>query len=65
MDRNTIGERLTSLRGDRPQGEVAKVLGISQAALSSYECGTRVPRDDLKIRIADYYGVSVQDIFFA
>lgn len=28
-----------------------------------YERGERVPRDDLKMRIAKYFGVSVQEIF--
>ena len=65
MNREAIGDKLTKLRGDRTQIEVAKAVGISPAALSLYECGERIPRDDVKIRLADYYGVTVQAIFFA
>ena len=60
----TVGERLRNLRGSRSQAEVADALGISQAALSSYENNDRIPRDPVKIRIAKYYNRSVAFIFF-
>ena len=59
-----IGARLVKLRGNKPQGKVAKDIGISDSALSMYECGERIPRDPVKVRIAEYYGKSVQSIFF-
>lgn len=59
-----IGNRLTMLRGNKPQSEVAKAIGISDSALSMYECGERIPRDSIKIKLAQYYGKSVQSIFF-
>lgn len=65
MDRKEIGRKLADLRGERSQTEVAAVLGISSAALSMYESGERVPRDEIKVKIASFYGVPVQDIFFA
>ena len=65
MDVERIGKTLIELRGDRTQIQVANDLNISDAALSAYEQGTRIPRDEVKIRIAKYYGVRVQDIFFA
>lgn len=61
---STVGERLKMLRGDRPQIQVATELMISDSALSAYETGERTPRDDVKKRIAKYYGKKVQDIFF-
>lgn len=61
----TIGERLRELRGDKTQAVVARDLMISDSALSSYETNERVPRDDVKERIANYYGTTVQDIFFS
>lgn len=64
MKRREIGSRLTELRAERSQMEVAEAIGITQAALSMYERGERVPRDDLKIKLADYYGKTVSDIFF-
>lgn len=60
----TISERLVSLRGDKTQTEVAESLGISVSALSNYEQGIRVPRDSIKKKIADYYGKTVDYIFF-
>lgn len=64
MSRNDIGERLKTLRGDRTQKEVADALGLTVAAISQYENGLRIPSDAIKMRIARYYGVSVQEIFF-
>lgn len=65
MDGMLIGKRLVTLRGNRSQEEVAKKLGISISALSMYEQGNRIPRDEIKIKIADFYGMTVQEIFFA
>lgn len=59
-----IGAKLSALRGKRSQAEVAEDLGISVSALSMYECGNRIPRDEIKVRIANYYGKSVSEIFF-
>lgn len=64
MKTKTIGEKLRALRGSRSQEEVAKALGISQSAYSFYEADARIPRDKIKVRIADYYKRSVQSIFF-
>lgn len=65
MDPTKIGERLVSLRGAKSRKEVAVALGISVSALAMYERGERVPRDQVKIRIAEYYGVQLMEIFFA
>lgn len=59
-----IGQRLRELRGDRPRDEVAEALGISVSALTMYETGQRVPRDQIKVKIAEFYGTTVQEIFF-
>jgi len=56
-------EKLIALRGNRSQEEVAKALGISVSALSMYEQGNRIPRDEIKIRMADYYGISIESLF--
>lgn len=61
----TVGERLRELRGCRTAKGVAEELGISRSALIKYEKDERVPRDEVKVRIAKYYGKSVQSIFFA
>jgi len=64
MDRKYIADTLRRLRGNRTQDEVAAAIGISKSALSMYEKGERIPRDEIKKKLADYYGRSVQFIFF-
>lgn len=61
----TIGEKLVMLREGRSQREVAEAVNISQSALGMYERNERVPRDEIKIRLSNYYGVSVQELFFS
>lgn len=56
---------LKDLRGDKTLEEVAKAVGISVSSLGMYETGKRVPRDDVKIRIAKYYETTVAAIFFS
>lgn len=65
MNAKEIGKRLTELRGSKTQEEVSKCLKISVSALSMYERGERIPRDNIKIRISEYYGVPIYDLFFA
>ncbi|MBR5291679.1 MAG: helix-turn-helix transcriptional regulator [Clostridia bacterium] len=61
-----IGQRLRKLREElRISREKAAIdLNISASALRMYESGERTPRDEVKIRLADYYNQSVQAIFF-
>lgn len=50
--------RLRELRGDRPQQDIAKALGMTQPTYSRYEKGIHEP--DLKTLrlIATYFGVT-------
>lgn len=59
-----IGERLVKLRGTTSRDAVAKAVGISISAISMYENGERIPRDTIKIKLAEFYKKSVQEIFF-
>lgn len=59
-----MGKRLIKLRGKRKQSEVAAAVGITPAALANYEAGIRVPRDDVKAELANYYNTSIESIFF-
>jgi transcriptional regulator with XRE-family HTH domain len=58
-------EKLIKLRGRKSREEVAKDLGVSTSALTKYERGERTPRDQIKVKIAEYYNSSVASIFFA
>ena len=62
---NTIenGKRLRKLRGNKPIKEVAEAVGVSAGAYCLYESGKRNPRDEVKIKIASYFGVKAADIF--
>lgn len=46
------------------QSVAAEGIGISKSALAMYERGERTPRDEAKVKIAHYYGKTVQELFF-
>ena len=58
---STFGQRIRSLRESKRinQKEFAEILHISNSTLSQYESDTRVPSDEIKIKIADYFNVSI------
>lgn len=62
----SVSEKLLSLRKERriSREELAEAIGVSISAISMYENGERIPRDDIKIKIANYYKKSVGSIFF-
>ncbi len=64
MDAEQIRRNLIEARGERSQTEVAKGIGISVSALSMYESGERIPRDEIKEQLARYYGMTVGFLFF-
>lgn len=65
MNKIEIGKRLKALRGDRTLEKVGNDLNVTAMAVSSWELGKRVPSDDLKVKLASYYGVSLYDLFYA
>lgn len=64
MDRKANGAKMRKLRGTRTAAEVAEAVGVSVGSILMYEQGYRVPRDDVKEAIAEYYGVTVGWLFF-
>ena len=66
MDRKAVGVKLRELRlrSGKTIDEVAKDNRISASALSMYEAGSRMPRDEIKERLAHYYRRSVGSLFF-
>lgn len=62
--KETTGMILRKLRGAKTQEEVANDLGITKSSWAMYERDERVPRDEVKIRIAKYFGKSVQELFY-
>lgn len=58
------GKRLRKLRGDMSAQKVSTDIGISESSLLMYERGERNPRDDTKEALAEYYGVSLVELFY-
>lgn len=66
MDAQAIGKNLKELRqkAGLSREEVSAALGVGLSALAMYERGERIPRDEIKIRIARFYEKSVDEIFY-
>lgn len=54
-------QRLKELRNNKnvTQNDVANFLGITRPAYTAYESGKREPDDKTKIKLADYFDVTV------
>ncbi len=57
--------RIARLRGKRTQTQVAADLGVPRTTYAMVENGERFPRRDLQAKLANYFGVSVDYLFFA
>ena len=64
MDNVSVGKRLRELRGSRTIKEVSDATGIGWSTLCMYELGQRRPSDEVKIILAKYYGMTVQELFY-
>ena len=67
VSKEEIGKRLTVLRNaaGKTQRQVANDNGISVSAIAMYEAGKRIPRDEVKVSLANYFHRSIGEIFFA
>lgn len=57
-----FGERLKLLRKQKhlTQEQLASIIGVERSSIGKYEGKTQViPSDDIKYRIAEYFGVTV------
>lgn len=57
-------KQLKLLRGSKSQQQIANEIGITKSSWAMYERGERIPRDEVKIRIAKFFGKTVEEIFF-
>ena len=64
LQKQETGKRMRKLRGEKSLNEVATALGVTAMAVSNWERGIRTPSDYMKVKIAQYYGVTVESIFF-
>lgn len=62
---NVLGQRIKALREERglTQKDLAKTLNIANTTLSQYESGQRIPSDEVKIKIAEYFRVTLDYLF--
>lgn len=59
-------ERLIKLRDNRSRAVVAaEIGGLTPQALGMYERGERTPRPANMKKIADYYGRTIDSLFFS
>jgi transcriptional regulator with XRE-family HTH domain len=63
MDARLFGPRLRDLREGRglTQGELAKAIGVRQTAVSGWELGEREPDLATLVKLAEFFGVTVND----
>ena len=66
MDAIQIGRKLKALREGKNEtmDQLSNAIGTSTSAIANYETGQRIPRDEIKIRIAEHFSVPVESIFF-
>lgn len=59
-----IGEKLFELRKlkKKTQVDMAKILGIAKTTYASYEQNRRMPDIEMQIKIADYFGVTLDEL---
>jgi transcriptional regulator with XRE-family HTH domain len=66
MNAEVIGKKIKNLRekNNISRENFANAVEISQSALSMYENGQRIPRDEVKLRIARFFNTSIEELFF-
>ncbi|MDQ0062330.1 helix-turn-helix transcriptional regulator [Paenibacillus harenae] len=57
--------KMAELRGTRSLREVAKELDIPYSTYAMIETGHRFPRKELAMKLSNFYGVTVDELFFA
>ena len=60
------GQKIRNLRQDAGMSakQFAETIGSTEASICAYERGSRIPADRIKVLIANYFEMSVQEIFF-
>ena len=64
MNVMSIGDRLRYARGDRSQAEVAEAVGLTTMAISKLETDQMKPSYETMQKLARYFGLSVDRLFF-
>lgn len=66
LDAKVIGGRIKKLREDMniSRSQLCENADISLSALTMYETGQRVPRDEVKIRLSRCLNTSLEGLFY-
>ena len=59
-----INHTMKRLRGDKSQRKVANELKIPVSTYAMIELGNRFPRQELQLKLANYFGTTVDELFF-
>lgn len=61
----TIGDTIKLLREERrlSQQKLADILNVARSTISMYESGSRIPEDDMKDLICDYFNVDMNYLY--
>ncbi|MBD7912022.1 MULTISPECIES: helix-turn-helix domain-containing protein [Clostridium] len=56
-----LSDRLKELRKENnmTQSDLGKILGVGKTTISMYENGNSTPNDEIKIKIANYFNISL------
>ncbi len=62
---DSLSDRLKKLRisAGLTQTELGKIIGVGKTTISMYETGNSTPSDEIKLKIAEYFNVSVDYLF--
>lgn len=55
-------EQLRQARGERSLKDVAEQIGVTRQQIWNYENGVSEPPVSILIKLADYYGLQIQDL---
>lgn len=57
----TLADRLKEIRTDNnlTQSELGKILGVGKTTISMYENGNSTPNDEIKLKIAEHFNISL------
>jgi len=67
LEGNYIADNLREMRRRKgvSQVEIARALGVPATTYNAWETGQNIPRDQMKQKIAEYYGRTVQFLFYS
>lgn len=60
----STGSLLKKLRGEKSQEQIASEVGVTKSSWAMYERDERTPRDEVKVKIAKHFNMTVQELFY-